>query len=71
VAFFSQVDIDTVLRKEVNIQCTHPNGEAIAPGEAFSIEKIIEFTGGTLQKAVSKEGRKSKNDLQKLEAAEC
>jgi DNA polymerase gamma 1 len=61
VAFFSQVDIDTVLRKEVNIQCTHPNGEAISPGEAFSIEKIIEFTGGTLRKAGSKEDRKTKN----------
>lgn len=32
VAFFSQVDIDRVLRKEVDLACKTPNGEGIPPG---------------------------------------
>uniref|UniRef100_A0A914EJ92 Mitochondrial DNA polymerase catalytic subunit n=1 Tax=Acrobeloides nanus TaxID=290746 RepID=A0A914EJ92_9BILA len=50
VAFFSQVDIDTVLRKEVNIKCTTPDGQEIPPGEALTMDKIIEKTAGSLTK---------------------
>uniref|UniRef100_A0A183DN26 Mitochondrial DNA polymerase catalytic subunit n=1 Tax=Gongylonema pulchrum TaxID=637853 RepID=A0A183DN26_9BILA len=32
VAFFSQVDIDRVLRKEVDLACKTPGGEGIPPG---------------------------------------
>ncbi|VDM96842.1 unnamed protein product [Thelazia callipaeda] len=50
VAFFSQVDIDRVLRKEVTLECKTPSGESIQPGEALDINAILEKTGGTLRK---------------------
>uniref|UniRef100_A0A914YRA8 DNA-directed DNA polymerase n=1 Tax=Panagrolaimus superbus TaxID=310955 RepID=A0A914YRA8_9BILA len=50
IAFFSQVDVDTVLRKEVNQKCKTPDGRNIPFGEALNMENIIEKTGGTLEK---------------------
>uniref|UniRef100_A0A915PS28 DNA-directed DNA polymerase n=1 Tax=Setaria digitata TaxID=48799 RepID=A0A915PS28_9BILA len=50
VAFFSQVDIDRVLRKEVNLVCKTPGGECIPPGEALDMNAILMKTGGTLKK---------------------
>lgn len=50
VAFFSQVDIDTVLRKEVTMKCYTPDGQIIPFGEALNIKQIIEKTGGSLKK---------------------
>jgi DNA polymerase gamma 1 len=50
IAFFSQVDVDTVLRKEVNQKCKTPDGRDIPFGEALDMKKIIEKTGGTLEK---------------------
>lgn len=51
VAFFSAVDIDTVLRKEVNLDCKTPSnplglhkGHGISPGEALDIYDILKLT---------------------------
>ncbi|GEQ72640.1 hypothetical protein JCM33374_g6327 [Metschnikowia sp. JCM 33374] len=42
-AFFSEVDIDFVLRKEVGMECITPSHpESIPPGESFSIQKLME-----------------------------
>lgn len=59
-AFFSEVDIDFVLRKEVSLECITPSHpEVIPPGETFTIQKLMkscdigELLGenaGTLQK---------------------
>ena len=49
VAFFSAVDVDSVLRKEVDMPCitpSHPN--PIPPGESLSIEQVLARTDGTL-----------------------
>jgi DNA polymerase gamma 1 len=47
VAFFSAVDIDIILRKEVNMSCQTPSHNHTLPaGEALDIEAIIERTGG-------------------------
>ncbi|CAD5211506.1 unnamed protein product [Bursaphelenchus okinawaensis] len=50
IAFFSQVDIDTVLRKEVDTQCTLPDGTQVPNGEALTITQILEKTNGSLTK---------------------
>nr|CAG4643709.1 EOG090X00SQ [Lepidurus arcticus] len=57
VAFFSSVDIDTVLRKEVNMDCKTPSnpqglsqGYGIPFGEALDIQEIITKTDGTLKR---------------------
>jgi hypothetical protein len=45
VAFFSAIDIDTCLRKEVDMTCiTLSNSIAVPPGEALGIHKIVELT---------------------------
>jgi len=51
VAFFSAVDIDTVLRKEVTLDCKTPSnplglhkGQGIAQGEALDIYDILKLT---------------------------
>ncbi|XP_033634146.1 DNA polymerase subunit gamma-1-like [Asterias rubens] len=61
VAFFSAVDIDTVLRKEVTMDCQTPSnpyglhrGYGIPAGEAFDIYEILEKTNnGLLAKSSS------------------
>jgi len=52
VAFFSAVDVDNVLRKEVDMPCVTPSQPiSIPPGESLDISKILEKTkGGTLRK---------------------
>ncbi|KAL3110121.1 hypothetical protein niasHT_015724 [Heterodera trifolii] len=50
VAFFSQVDIDSVLRKEVDLECRTPDGKTIEKGEALNIEQIVEHTNGRLSR---------------------
>lgn len=43
VAFFSAVDIDKVLRKEVHLPCITPsNSQPIPPGQALDIYKLLE-----------------------------
>ena len=42
VAFFSLVDVDHCLRKEVDMDCVTPSNQVpIAPGQSFSIEETI------------------------------
>lgn len=42
-AFFSEVDIDKVLRKEVGLDCITPSHpDAILPGESLDIKKLLE-----------------------------
>jgi DNA polymerase gamma 1 len=57
-AFFSEVDVDKVLRKEVSMPCVTPsNPEPIAPGEALSIGQVLDKTGASL----FRDGRPSSN----------
>ncbi|XP_075555319.1 DNA polymerase gamma, catalytic subunit tam [Dermacentor variabilis] len=53
VAFFSSIEVDTVLRKEVDMDCMTPSnpqglkeGYGIAPGEALDIYAVLEKTKG-------------------------
>ena len=49
VAFFSAVDVDSVLRKETDMPCVTPSHPTpIPPGESLTIERVLERTGGTL-----------------------
>lgn len=49
VAFFSAVDVDSVLRKEVDMSCVTPSHpEPIPPGESLSIKEVLDHTVGTL-----------------------
>ncbi|KAI1702259.1 DNA polymerase family A domain-containing protein [Ditylenchus destructor] len=50
IAFFSQVDIDHVLRKEVTTKCKTPDGRERPEGEALDILQILQKTGGILSK---------------------
>ncbi|KAF5369324.1 hypothetical protein D9758_002746 [Tetrapyrgos nigripes] len=52
VAFFSAVDVDHVLRKEVDMPCVTPSQpNSIPPGESLNIEGILTRTnGGSLWK---------------------
>lgn len=52
VAFFSAVDVDHVLRKEVDMPCVTPSQpNPIPPGESLDITQVLEKTnGGTLMK---------------------
>ncbi len=50
-AFFAQVDIDKVLRKEADDPCVTPSHpEAIPVGVALDIEQILKYTQGSLYK---------------------
>lgn len=47
VAFFSAVDIDWLLRKEVDMPCITPSQSiALAPGESLDIQGVLEKTNG-------------------------
>jgi len=49
VAFFSAVDVDSVLRKETDMSCVTPSHpKPIPPGESLNIEEVLARTGGTL-----------------------
>lgn len=49
VAFFSAVDVDHVLRKEVDVSCVTPSQtEPLPAGECYDIEGTLRFTGGRL-----------------------
>ena len=52
VAFFSGVDIDFVLRKEVDMECVTPSHpEPLDPGECLTIkERIIKTNEGSLHR---------------------
>ncbi|XP_036963110.1 DNA polymerase subunit gamma-1 [Acanthopagrus latus] len=64
VAFFSSVDIDQCLRKEVNMDCVTPSNPTglerrygLPPGEALDIYQIISITNGSLDKRSSAAGK--------------
>ena len=49
VAFFSAVDVDRVLRKEVDMTCETPSHpRAIPPGESLDVVTTLARTGGSL-----------------------
>jgi DNA polymerase gamma 1 len=49
VAFFSAVDVDSVLRKETDMSCVTPSHpKPIPPGESLNIEEVLARTGSTL-----------------------
>jgi len=57
VAFFSSVDIDTVLRKETNMDCQTPSnpyglkqGYGVPFGQSYDIYQILEETKGSLDR---------------------
>lgn len=53
-AFFSGVDIDKVLRKEVDIDCvTISNNKAVPPGEVLDIYKLNEKIGDSLVRGMN------------------
>ncbi|CAH1254097.1 POLG [Branchiostoma lanceolatum] len=66
VAFFSAVDVDTVMRKEVNMDCKTPSnphgltrGYGIPPGDALDIYQILEKTNSSLRKEDQHKEKKS------------
>ncbi|XP_032807185.1 DNA polymerase subunit gamma-1 isoform X1 [Petromyzon marinus] len=70
VAFFSAVDIDTCLRKEVTMDCVTPSNPTgmqrrygIPPGEALDIYEIIQKTNGSLAKPKAKEAKDKEQKL--------
>jgi DNA polymerase gamma 1 len=49
IAFFSAVDVDSVLRKETDMPCVTPSQPTpIPPGESLGIEDVLARTGSTL-----------------------
>ncbi|KAK6734246.1 hypothetical protein RB195_017804 [Necator americanus] len=50
VAFFSQVDCDKVLRKEVDIPCFNPDGTPIPNGVSWTIDDLVRITEGKLHR---------------------
>lgn len=53
VAFFTSVEVDTVLRKEAHLDCVTPSnvhglsgGYGIPSGESLNISQAIEMAGG-------------------------
>lgn len=70
-AFFSEVDIDHILRKEVTLDCVTPSHpDAIAPGESLDIRGLLEKVdeGFLSQRAPS--GQKAKLNSVAFEARE-
>ncbi|XGW08077.1 hypothetical protein V3C99_010862 [Haemonchus contortus] len=65
VAFFSQVDCDTVLRKEVHIPCFNADGSPVPEGVTYTIEDLLKITGGSLAADVTS----SNEDHEKIKAS--
>ncbi|VDO54070.1 unnamed protein product [Haemonchus placei] len=65
VAFFSQVDCDTVLRKEVHIPCFNADGSPVPEGITYTIEDLLKITGGSLAADVTS----SNEDCAKIKAS--
>ncbi|KAG8905020.1 DNA-directed DNA polymerase gamma mip1 [Tulasnella sp. 403] len=60
VAFFSSVDIDWVLRKEVDLECITPSQSVpITPGERVDIAQVLEKTNGG---SLWKDGRRMRGE---------
>ena len=55
VAFFSAVDVDSVLRKEVNMHCITPSNQIpIVPGRSMDIHQVGERVQWSLNKKEQK-----------------
>ncbi|KAJ1311778.1 hypothetical protein OPQ81_010245 [Rhizoctonia solani] len=64
VAFFSAVDVDKYLRKEVDMTCVTPSQPIpLPPGESLDIQQIIEKTSGSLRADGTSSGTGSKPEL--------
>ncbi|VDM72314.1 unnamed protein product [Strongylus vulgaris] len=50
VAFFSQVDCDRVLRKEVHLPCFNVDGTKVPDGVSWTIDDVVQITGGKLER---------------------
>ncbi|XP_054262641.1 DNA polymerase subunit gamma-1, mitochondrial [Macrosteles quadrilineatus] len=66
VAFFSSVEVDTVLRKEADLDCKTPSnpfglskGYGVPPGESLNIEEAIRKARGTVGLPCFRSKRKS------------
>ncbi|KHJ96318.1 hypothetical protein OESDEN_03715 [Oesophagostomum dentatum] len=57
VAFFSQVDCDKVLRKEVHLPCFNVDGTLVPNGVSWTIEDLVQITGGKLDRVSEDAGR--------------
>ncbi|CAA7264671.1 unnamed protein product [Cyclocybe aegerita] len=66
VAFFSAVDVDAVLRKEVDMPCVTPSQPIpIPPGESLDIMKVLQRTnGGSLQRDGLPMARQGEEELE-------
>lgn len=77
VAFFSSVDVDTVLRKEVDMPCVTPSQhKAIPPGESLDMAKLLDKTyGGSLNPDGSRMTPERESQLEDIsgeyEAPDC
>ena len=61
VAFFSAVDVDHVLRKEVFLDCVTPSQpDPIPPGMNLTFVDAVEATGGSLRKRPDKAQRQGR-----------
>ncbi|WKX96444.1 hypothetical protein Q1695_012690 [Nippostrongylus brasiliensis] len=69
VAFFSQVDCDTVLRKEVDIPCFNPDGTPVPPGISWTMDDLLKITGGSLEDDAVAVDSTPKNDDERLSAS--
>lgn len=60
-AFFSEVDIDRILRKEVSLDCVTPSHpDSIPPGESWDIRGLLEKVDASFLSQRSPSGQKSK-----------
>ena len=72
VAFFSAVDVDTCLRKEVDMECVTPSQPVpILPGESLNMEDVLQRTGGGHLGDVVVPGGMSAGSLEGYEEPDC
>src|SRR6266576_5872864 len=69
IAFFSAVDVDRYLRKEVDMECVTPSQPVpVPPGESPNIEGVVEKTRGSLGK---EHGIEDVGSLEGYEEPDC
>ncbi|XP_043466348.1 DNA polymerase subunit gamma-1, mitochondrial [Leptopilina heterotoma] len=71
VAFFTSVEVDTVLRKDANLDCKTPSnphgleaGYEISPGESLDIWKAIEKSSGNIGTYSSQNKNRNNSNLE-------
>ncbi|KAH8917681.1 hypothetical protein BT69DRAFT_1248512 [Atractiella rhizophila] len=66
-AFFSAVDVDKYLRKEVNMTCQTPSQTTpLPPGESLDIYRTIEQTNGSLSSSMEDGAETSSDELEEF-----